>query len=92
MCDRHAPEYPLVAWNVALVTVLCSLTVAAAAGEQSIEPPYRVEVVATGLKFPWSLAFLPHGDALVTEKVGELRILRKGVLDPAPVTGDRKMF
>jgi len=77
----------LVAWNVALVTVLCSLTAAAAAGKQSTEPPYRVEVVATGLKFPWSLAFLPNGDALVTEKFGELRILRKGVLDPAPVTG-----
>jgi glucose/arabinose dehydrogenase len=77
----------LVGWNVALVTVLCSLTFAAAAGEQSTEPPYRVETLATGLKFPWSLAFLPNGDALVTEKFGELRILRKGVLDPAPVTG-----
>ena len=49
----------LVGWNVALLTVLCSLTFAAAAGEQSTEPPYRVETLATGLKFPWSLAFLP---------------------------------
>jgi hypothetical protein len=77
----------LVGWNVALVTVLCNLTFAAAAGEQSTEPPYRVETLATGLKFPWSLVFLPNGEALLTEKFGELRILRKGVLNPAPVTG-----
>jgi hypothetical protein len=49
----------LVGWNVALLTVLCSLTFAAAVGEQSTEPPYRVETLATGLKFPWVLAFLP---------------------------------
>jgi glucose/arabinose dehydrogenase len=49
--------------------------------------PYRVEVVADGLNFPWSLAFLPNGDAFVTEKYGHLRILRQGVLDPKFVAG-----
>ena len=49
----------LVDWNVALLTVLCSLTFAAAAGEQSTESPYRAETLAAGPKFPWSLAFLP---------------------------------
>jgi aldose sugar dehydrogenase len=73
--------------NAALVAVLFSLTVGLAAEEESSELPYRVETLATGLKFPWSLAFLPNGDALVTEKFGELRILRKGALDPAPITG-----
>ena len=73
--------------NAALVAVLFSLTVGIAAEEESSELPYRVETLATGLKFPWSLAFLPNGDALVTEKFGQLRILRKGALDPAPVTG-----
>jgi glucose/arabinose dehydrogenase len=58
-----------------------------AAEEPTTELPYRVETVASGLKFPWSLAFLPNGDALVTEKFGELRILRHGVLDAAPVSG-----
>jgi glucose/arabinose dehydrogenase len=84
---NHKSMARSVGWNVALVAILCSLTVASAAGEQSTEPPYRVETLATGLKFPWSLAFLPNGDALVTEKFGELRILRKGALDPAPVIG-----
>ena len=76
-----------VGWIVALVAIHWSLTVATAAREPSTEPPYHVETLATGLKFPWSLAFLPNGDTLLTEKFGELRILRKGALDPAPVTG-----
>jgi len=79
-----------VSWNIVLVAVLCSLTVAAAAGEQSTAPPYRVEVVATGLKFPWSLAFLPNGDALVTEKFGAYFEKAFWILRRLP--GDRKIF
>jgi aldose sugar dehydrogenase len=66
---------------------LCGLCGASAAGDGINEPAYRVEKLATGLKFPWSLAFLPNGDALLTEKFGELRILRNGVLDPTPIAG-----
>jgi aldose sugar dehydrogenase len=47
----------------------------------------RVVVVARGLDHPWSMAFLPGGDMLVTERSGQLRILRGGVLDPEPVDG-----
>ena len=47
----------------------------------------RVSAVATGLSHPWSLAFLPNGDMLVTERNGRLRIIRAGVLDPAPISG-----
>lgn len=47
----------------------------------------RVSVVASGLVNPWSLAFLPNGDALVTERPGRLRLLRNGVLDPTPIAG-----
>ena len=43
----------------------------------------RVVPVAKGLVNPWSLTFLPNGDMLVTEKPGRLRIVRKGILDPA---------
>ena len=47
----------------------------------------RVSVVANGLEWPYSLAFLPDGGILVTERVGNLRIIRDGVLDPEPVPG-----
>src|SRR5689334_23238891 len=42
----------------------------------------RVVVAARGLAHPWSLAFLPDGAMLITERAGRLRIVRNGVLDP----------
>jgi aldose sugar dehydrogenase len=47
----------------------------------------RVVVVTKALEYPWSMAFLPDGNMLVTERPGRLRIIRKGVLDPKPVAG-----
>jgi glucose/arabinose dehydrogenase len=48
----------------------------------------RVVVVARGLANPWSLAFLPDGAILVTERnLGQLRIIRDGRLDPDPIPG-----
>jgi glucose/arabinose dehydrogenase len=48
---------------------------------------YRVVPVARGLVNPWSAAFLPNADLLVTERPGRLRIVRNGVLDPQPIGG-----
>jgi glucose/arabinose dehydrogenase len=47
----------------------------------------RVSVVTKGLANPWSLAFLPDGNMLVTERAGRLRIIRNGVLDPTAISG-----
>jgi aldose sugar dehydrogenase len=49
----------------------------------------RVVTIVEGLDYPWSLAFLPDGNMLVTERVGRLRIVRNGVLDPQPIAGLR---
>jgi len=57
---------------------------------ESVRPEHRtlrVVVVARGLEQPWSIAFLPDGDMLVTERPGRLRLIRDGVLDPNPVRG-----
>jgi len=55
----------------------------------------RVVVVTRGLSHPWSMAFLPDpstplgasGNMLVTERTGQLRLIRNGVLDPQPIAG-----
>ena len=47
----------------------------------------RVVAVTRALKYPWSLAFLPDGTMLITERAGRLRSIRKGVLDPKPAAG-----
>jgi glucose/arabinose dehydrogenase len=47
---------------------------------------FRV-VPVKGLERPFSLAFLPDGGMLITERAGRLRIVRNGVLDPVPVSG-----
>jgi glucose/arabinose dehydrogenase len=50
--------------------------------------PFAVETVTTGLSSPWSLAFLPDGNMLVTEFKGSMRIVSKegvqSVVDGVP--------
>jgi glucose/arabinose dehydrogenase len=47
----------------------------------------KSSIVASGLSHPWSLAWLPNGDMLVTERSGKLRMIRDGKLDPEPIAG-----
>jgi aldose sugar dehydrogenase len=54
---------------------------------RSEEHSFRVVKVVEGLQQPWSLAFLPDGRMLVTEKAGRLRIVTQGKLDPNPIEG-----
>jgi len=44
-------------------------------------------IVTKGLNQPWSMAFLPDGGILITERPGRLRIVRNGLLDPNPIAG-----
>jgi glucose/arabinose dehydrogenase len=54
---------------------------------KSEEHGFRLETVAEGLDTPWSVAFLPDGRMLVTEKPGRLRIVEGGKLLPQGVLG-----
>ncbi len=63
---------------------------AAAEGKtlQSEKHAFRIVTLVQGLQHPWSLAFLPDGRMLVTERSGRLRIVSKDFkLDPQPVEG-----
>jgi glucose/arabinose dehydrogenase len=53
------------------------IIIALAFGE-SKAAAYKVETIASGLETPWSLAFLPNGDMLVTELEGRLRLIKRG--------------
>lgn len=71
-----------------LVSLLGAFAMATSA--QTVQ--YRVETVASGLEHPWSLAFLPDGGMLVTERAGRLRVIEPGAdgrlqLRPEPVAG-----
>jgi glucose/arabinose dehydrogenase len=53
---------------------------------------FRLVEVAMGLANPWSLAFLPGGDMLVTERPGQLRLIRSGGrLERQPIAGAPKV-
>jgi glucose/arabinose dehydrogenase len=72
-------------------------SIAAASPEASSEPSptnqtaaapgFRQVTLLNGLEHPWSLAWLPDGSMLITERPGRLRIVRNGVLDPTPIAG-----
>ena len=51
-----------------------------------LSPDLRIESIADGLTFPWSLTFLPAGGALVSERPGRLRRLTASGL-AAPLSG-----
>ncbi|MBL4580862.1 MAG: PQQ-dependent sugar dehydrogenase [Gammaproteobacteria bacterium] len=53
---------------------------------------YTVVTVAEDLVQPWSMAWLPGGDMLITEKPGRLRVVRDGKLLPEAVPGVPDVF
>ena len=49
---------------------------------------FRLATLVTGLENPWSVAFLPDGRMLVTERAGRLRLVGSDFrLDPKPIEG-----
>ncbi len=81
---------------IALLGVLLMVAPAAKAADltfrSSAAGNLAVQTVANGLVHPWSLAFLPDGRMLVTERPGRIRIVtRNGQLSP-PLGGVPKVY
>ncbi|WP_438764915.1 PQQ-dependent sugar dehydrogenase [Kushneria sp. TE3] len=70
---------PARAANTMAVVILAAGTAGLAPTTEALAQPetadYRIDIVAEGLEHPWSLAFLPDGRMLVTERPGRLRLL-----------------
>ena len=53
---------------------------------------YKIDTIAIGLNSPWGLTFLPNKDLLVTERDGEIRIIRDGKLLDQKITGVPEVY
>jgi glucose/arabinose dehydrogenase len=83
---RTAVACAVVGW------MLAGVNAAAQDVHRSAYHDFRTVTVADGLEVPWSVAWLPGGDMLVTERPGRLRIVRDGALLPDPVPGVPEVF
>lgn len=54
---------------------------------QTEEMSVRLDQVVSGLGIIWGMAFLPDGSVLLTERHGDLRIVRNGVVQEEPIRG-----
>jgi glucose/arabinose dehydrogenase len=90
-----ATSRSLASIRAAGLVATATLTLSASTWAQPPGPAgetFKVVTVAEGLRNPWSMAWLPNGDMLVTERgtgdyAGSLRIIRDGKLLPTPVPG-----
>jgi glucose/arabinose dehydrogenase len=70
--------------SCAVLFALCQTAQAADPVFHTSAGDVTVSTVARGLEYPWSLAFMPDGEMLVTERPGRMRIVaRDGRLSPA---------
>lgn len=69
--------------NASLWMLVAFWVLPAASWAQSL----RLQVLTTGLEHPWSLAFLPDGQMLVTERPGRLRVVQANGSVLGPVVG-----
>ena len=75
-----------------LITLCSSYFFPFFAQAQRIQTEFEVRLIASGLQFPWGMAFMPDGNVLVTEKIGQLRIITPDGRVSEPIKGVPTVF
>lgn len=69
-----------------IVTIFSGGSFLFAYGQEFENYNVKVVTVAENLEIPWEIAFAPDGRIFFTERVGNLRVIENGQLNPKPVT------
>lgn len=73
------------------ITLFTTMSMSVFADGHKHKKMYKVTELADGLNHPWGLAFLPNGDAIITERAGGLQKLSSnGKLSPISSTLTKK--
>ncbi|KNC66937.1 PQQ-dependent sugar dehydrogenase [Pseudoalteromonas ardens] len=77
--------------------IALSLLFISAQGVQAVEPQtielaksadsYQLELVARGIQIPWGMVWLNDKELLVTDRSGQLRLIKEGKLIDKPIEG-----
>ena len=59
---------------------------------KSARASFRLVTLNHDLEQPWSIAFLPDGRLLITERPGRLRVFANGKLERTPLAGVPKVY
>ncbi len=78
-----ATAFATVAWTITAPTAQAQTP----ATQSAAAPTFTPQPIARNLQNPWSLAFLPTGEFLVTERPGRLRVVAANGTVGTPVQG-----
>src|SRR5689334_2313503 len=76
----------------AIATLSTPSLVRAQAVQKSTKASFRLVTLSRDLEQPWSIAFLPDGRLLISERPGRLRVFANGKLDRTPLAGVPQVY